>query len=282
MVISTRLSLCALAALVITPLTAPAAHAADPARYATYYGIFSRGEQHIPYLDNTPYVPQGLAHLTEIDAMVVSYYDNNGAQARIAIVDRVTSEHHKTLSLDDSGHVQALATNDRYLWVASNRKVIRYSKSAILAAENGATVARDRDYTLLAASFLEITGDRMYVGTFELDGDGVAYRYTLDEDDNPVHDGHSFTVPSRVQGMAITATHFVWSRSYGRDNDSAIVVDPRSGPITRTVTAPNMSEDMATVGDQLYVVYESGAMKYADADYRVRTIHHGSLSTLIP
>lgn len=46
--------------------------------------------------------------------------------------------------------------------------------------------------------------------------------------------------------------------------------------------APNMSEDLATVGGELYVVYESAAMKYSDADYQVRTIHHGSTAALIP
>ena len=44
--------------------------------------------------------------------------------------------------------------------------------------------------------------------------------------------------------------------------------------------APNMSEDMAVVDGELYVVYESGAQKFSDADYKVRTIHHGSLSVL--
>jgi hypothetical protein len=37
-----------------------------------------------------------------------------------------------------------------------------------------------------------------------------------------------------------------------------------------------MSEDLATVGGEIYVVYESGAKKYADADYKIRSIHHGS------
>ena len=60
-----------------------------------------------------------------------------------------------------------------------------------------------------------------------------------------------------------------------------MTVEPRDGAITRRVVAPNMSEDLATVGGELYVVYESGARKYADADYKVRTIHHGPLGELV-
>jgi hypothetical protein len=265
----------------ILAATTPA-QAADPVRYQTYYSIFERGQQHIPYLDTTPYVPQGLAYWPEQDAMIVSYYHTDGGRAIIAILDRTTSTHLKTLYLDDSGHAGGLAMSGTYLWVASGTNVIRYSKATLAQSADGAQLTRDRGYTLLAGSFIEVIGDKMYVGSFDPDSSGRAYRYTLDSGQNPVYDGHSFTVPSKVQGMAITSTHFVWSRSYGRDNDSELTVDPRSGPITRTVVAPNMSEDLAIVNGELYVVYESGALKYADADYKVRTIHHGPLAELIP
>lgn len=259
----------------------------DPARYHEYYSMFLRGERRIPYLDTTPYVPQGLTHWPANDAMVVSYYDDDGGRARIAIVDRETSAHLKSLYLDDRGHAAALATSANYLWVSSTqsdgtKKVIRYRWSDVAGAANNSELARANDYTLRASSFLEIIGSKLYVGTFHTDRNGTVYRYTLDAGEEPSYDGHSFTVPSRVQGMAITSTHFVWSRSYGRDNDSELTVDPRSGAITRRVVAPNMSEDLATVGGELYVVYESAAKKYSDSDYKVRTIHHGRTSALIP
>ena len=48
------------------------------------------------------------------------------------------------------------------------------------------------------------------------------------------------------------------------------------------LVARNMAEDTAVAGDELYIVYESGAKKLADADRRVRTIHHGPLAELTP
>jgi hypothetical protein len=247
-----RLSItAAVAAMTLLPVTE--AHADDPERYREYYSIFTRGEQHIPYHDTTPYVPQGLAYWPELDAMIVSYYDDRGGSARLAILAR------------------------------GSRKVIRYPKLDLALAPDGSAITRNADYTLLANSFMEISGNRMYVGSFHENRAGDAYRYILDATEEPHYDNHSFGVPAQVQGMAITQTHFVWSLSYGRDNDSTLAIDNRDGPIERTVTAPNMSEDLATTPDgELYVVYESAAMKYSDADYQVRTIHHGPLSDLIP
>lgn len=68
-------------------------------------------------------------------------------------------------------------------------------------------------------------------------------------------------------GSESTPTHFVWSRSYGRYADSELTVDPRDGAITRRLVSPNMSEDLATVGGEIY---------------KVRTVHHGPLGELIP
>lgn len=269
-------------------LSAPAAaQAADPVRYQTYYSMFTRGEARIPYLDTTSYVPQGLAHWPAQDAMVISYYDDNGGRARLAIVDRKTSAHLKSVYLDDRGHANALATSANYLWLSGTQSngaktVVRYSWSALASAADGSELKRTSTYNLREASFVEIHGNRMYVGVYRTSSNGTAYRYTLDANEVPTYDNHSFTVPPKVQGMAITATDFVWSRSAGRQNDSELTVDPRDGAITRRVVAPNMSEDLATVGGEIYVIYESAAKKYADSDYKVRTIHHAPLAELIP
>jgi hypothetical protein len=258
-------------------------HADDPPRYRTYYSIFTRGQAKIPYLDTTPYVPQGLAHLPEQDVMAVSYYHDGGGNARLALLDRTTSDHLKTLTLDDTGHVGGLATSAKYLWVAStdgaDKRLIRYAKSSLATAADGSTLTRDADYAVPASSFVEISGDKLYVGLFGQNG--TAHRYTLDADEHPQNDDHSFAIPSNVQGAVFTPTHIIWSRSFGEDRDSQLVVAPLGDSPGRTVTAPNMSEDMAVVDGDLYVVYESAAQKFAGADYKVRTIHHGSLSELI-
>jgi hypothetical protein len=279
-------SLAVAVAIVSVLLPAVSAQAADPPRYETYYSLFTRGSRQIPYLDTTPYVPQGLAHLPELHALVVSYYDDNGGSARAAIVDTTTSALIKTVVFDDVGHVQALATSTNYLWLAtttgSTRKIVRYRRSAVVAAAEGAQIRRDKDYVLAANSFVEVFGNKMYVGTYVVDDNGTGYRYTLNAAEDPVYDNYSFSIPANVQGMAVTSTHFIWSRSNGRDNDSSIAMNRPGLAVLRTITAPNMSEDLAIADGKVFVVYESAARKYADADYQVRTIHHAQLSELLP
>ena len=73
----------------------------------------------------------------------------------------------------------------------------------------------------------------------------------------------------------------IMSGSFNRDADSQLAIGPTGGDASRTIVAPNMAEDTAVAGEELYIVYESGAEKFADADYRVRTIHHAPLSEII-
>ena len=74
----------------------------------------------------------------------------------------------------------------------------------------------------------------------------------------------SFATPSNVQGMAVTSRNVIWSRSYGRDNDSLIDVRRAGAPngaTVKAVVAPNMAEGIAIAGPTLHVVYESGSAR---------------------
>jgi hypothetical protein len=49
----------------------------------------------------------------------------------------------------------------------------------------------------------------------------------------------------------------------------------------RSIVAPNMSEGVVFGHGKVHVLYESGAKMYKDADYRVKTVHHGPTSALL-
>jgi hypothetical protein len=106
--------------LVLLPDAGMVAPAKDPLRYVPYYSIFTRGQQNIPYIDTTSYVPQGLAYWPEHDEMVVSYYDNEGGPARLTFLDRTTSQRHKSVFLDASIHAATLTMSKNYLWVSAS------------------------------------------------------------------------------------------------------------------------------------------------------------------
>lgn len=262
--------------------SAVASQAADPARYRDYYRIFDRGKTLIPGHDSQ-YVPQGLAYWPEQAALVISYYDSKGGNSRLAIIDRATGAKRKVLVLNGGGHVGGLATTKSYIWAANNGKVVRYSKATLTNAKDGSTVKGSGSYAMKASSYVTVRGNKMWVGAFNDRKDGQAYRYTIGAGEKPHYDGVSFATPSQVQGMAVTSKNIIWSRSYGRNNDSLLDIRPigtPNGTAIEAVVAPNMSEGLAIAGDTLHVVYESGSGAYANADYRVKTVHHGPLSKL--
>jgi hypothetical protein len=114
------------------------------------------------------------------------------------------------------------------------------------------------------------------VGEFDRSGSPRAYPYRVTANGGLQSAGGSIPVPRSTQGMAVTDGHFIFSRSFGRDDDSRIESFARRAPLANgpSLVAPNMSEGMVFAGGAIHVLYESGSAKYADADYRVRTIHH--------
>lgn len=262
--------------------SAVAVQAADPPRYKTYYKVFHRGGALIPGKDSQ-FVPQGLAYWPEHDDLVISYYDSKGGKSRLAIIDRKSGAKRKILVLNTDGHVGGLAMTKHYLWVANNGKAVRYAKSKLAAAKELALVKATSTYPMKASSYMTVRANKMWVGAFNDKGNGTAYRYTIGAGEKPHYDGVSFATPSKVQGMAVTSRNVIWSRSYGRNNDSLIDVRRAGAPngaSVKAIVAPNMSEGLAIAGSTLHVVYESGSAAYSDADYRVKTVHHAPLSKL--
>jgi hypothetical protein len=265
------------AVALVGALAAPAlASAADPPRYRAYYDRFDRGPALIPGHD-TSLVPQGLTYWAARDDLVISYYDSAGGKSRIAIVERGTGRYVKTLLLNTTGHVGGLGfTQSGHLWVANNGKLVRYSAATLDRGAEGGTIRADRSFSVPASSFVGVRGNDLWVGKFARSGSPRIYPYRTDGGGGLTSAGASQRVPLQTQGMAVTDNHFIFSRSFGRDNDSRIESYSRRVPIAHgpMLVAPNMAEGMVFAGGEIHVLYESGSAHYDDADYRVRTIHH--------
>jgi hypothetical protein len=271
----------------LVALCVPVANAADPPRYKAYYDIFNRGRALIPGHD-TRWVPQGLTYWPERDALIISYYDGDEElNSRLAVIDRASGKKQSIFELPERGHVGGLAMSKRNLWVASSGTVSRIPKRTLALAADGDRLAVHSVPTLAATSFATFDGANLWVGTYEADARKAryAYRYPLRARERPTRTyDRKVAIPTSVQGMAIRDGRAVLSRSGGQDADSSIEVRSLaniSGRPGRVITAPNMSEGVVFGHGELHVLYESGASKYAGADYRVRTIHHGRRSRLL-
>jgi hypothetical protein len=284
--------LAALAACGLVLALPMTAGAADPKRYKTYYKIFNRGNAKIPGHD-TRWIPQGLTYWPEQDALIISYYDGKHVKnSRLAVIDRASGTKKKILELPEDGHVGGLAMSRLYLWVASSGKVSRISKSALEGAGNGAQVPVDASKKVPASSFATMEGDHiLWLGNYK-HRKTIAYRYPLGLDDSMPGRPGKVKIPSNVQGMAVFGKKVVLSRSpkprsgerLARNADSLLEVRPLSKPTSTKgwrITAPNMSEGVVFGHGKVHVLYESGAKKYKDADYRVKTVHHGRTSDLL-
>lgn len=262
-----------------------AASAKDPADLQRYYGMLDRGPAKIPGHD-TPWTPQGLAYWPEQNALVISYYDSTGKnKSRLAIVNRDTGVRMKLVQLNTTGHVGGIAMTAGHLWVANNGKLVRYTKAALTQVGELALLPSNGSRKAAASSYLTSTGSSLWVGTFTEGAStpGVAYRHDVSAKGAVSVAKQSITTPSQVQGMAFAGGKIVWSRSYGRNNRSRIDVAPASNPTqpSRIIHAPNTSEGITVVGDRLHVLYESGSSTYANASYRVKTVHSGALGPIL-
>lgn len=275
-----RLARLAVASLTVSAFLAVVgtAVAGTPARYKTYDSIFDPGKAQIPGHDSR-WVPQGLAYWGDKDALIISYYDSKKElNSRLAVIDRASGKTIKYVVLAESGHVGGVATAHGDIWVSSSGHVTRYAQVVLSATKSGALLPAAAVFNLKASSYVTTVGRKLIVGDYY---NNKAYRYTVDKKGRPHDDGVTIYTPAHVQGLAIVNGNYIFSRSggYGHDADSTIqVMGPAGG---RSITAPNMSEDLAVGRGELFVVYESASSYYDDADFRVRTVHHGPVSKLL-
>jgi hypothetical protein len=264
-------------------LAVPAvALADDPPRYKPYYAIFDRGDAKIPGSD-TRWVPQGLAYWPQRDALLISYYDGaHEKNSRLAAIDRASGRRLQLYELHDDGHVGALAIAGPFLWVGDSGKLHRFDLSVLDATGELPRIEPSADFDVKASSFATVEGDKLWLGDFNRGSDSAAYRYAVGAGGELTYDGTQIHAPSNAQGLAITGGTAIWSRSFGRDNDSRIDVGPLGGDtFPRSIVAPNMSQNMVIAQGELHVLYESGSAVYDDADYRVRTVHHGPIEKVL-
>jgi hypothetical protein len=272
-----------IALLSLLALAVPAvALADDPPRYKRYYAIFDRGDAKIPGHD-TRWVPQGLAYWPQRDALLISYYDGEHEKnSRLAAIDRASGKRLQLYELHDDGHVGALAIAGPYLWVGDSGELHRFDLSVLDSTGELPRITPSAHFDVKASSFATVEGDRLWLGDFNGGSDSAAFRYAVGAGGELTYDGTQIKAPSNAQGLAIAGGQAIWSRSFGRDNDSRIDIGPLGGDrFTRSIVAPNMSQNMVIAQGELHVLYESGSAVYADADYRVRTVHHGPIEKVL-
>ena len=262
-------------------------------RLNDFHSTWDNAAQDLKNAD-TKWVPQGLAYYPARDWFIVSSYDfEEPKKASILDIYRRTSSDHVRTSFDHAkrlrlpvgsiaagGHVGGLAVGKGNLYVANTSagvsRVHRISVATLESAADDTTVRVDASFRTEAASYAAFFNGNLFVGSFD---NNRLYRYDIEASGSPPFDpvtlryrvAASWSTPSVVQGLEVTADEFFFSRSSGRENMSAITVRDRSGQrADKSHNIRNMSEGIvfATmaygVGETtgLYTLFESTSKKF--------------------
>jgi hypothetical protein len=307
-------------ALVITVITAAAALTSAAPAYAaiscdtattggaTFYDGPSASKKYDARFSNSAsipnlstYTPQGAGTWYNWDGsgknllLIAAYRD--GADSEIYGIDPSTGSTVGVVAIAES-HVGGITVSKGWAFVSGQGSSIRKYRltelrDALKAAGTPylAQVGTARD--VAGSSFMGSYGDSLFSGTFNETGRGTMYEYKIADDGTLTTVAGAWEVPTKTQGLTITANHFIYSTSYGRGNRSNIYVVKRGqkdldAAALSCFRAPSMTEGITEYNGTAYLVYESGSHLYASDPATLNVIprmHKAtitSLTSLVP
>ena len=252
------------------------------------------------------YVPQGLTTWRSYygpghDLLLMSAYNGAGDDRRAilqGIDQRDGSLTHRVVI--NTGHAGGVAVHGGY--VVRVRRERRASCASTTPRRWRAGCARGTGGALdgtvagdvYGSSFLAVHDGTLFAGRFNPDARDKMGKYPIRADGNlGDRTGGWVAVPTKTQGLAVSDTHFVFSTSEGRNYRSNLYVvargygdldDAQADGKLRCFRAPTMAEGITFSQGKAYLVYESGAAKYAEAgdkpDRIIRRLHVASRDDL--
>lgn len=272
----------------LSGLVHPGEVEAASSKYKKFFDISKKGAPIPGYSGTKEWIPQGLALVPSKNWIIISHYwgnkDNNQASS-ISITSSKTSKRIKTLYLYESGskkhtgHVGGLAVSKNHLWVASGKNVYKIPLSTISSKKDYSNIVMTPYALGHKASYATYSDGILWIGEY-MDGEdqggkqcapgpkGKLRGYPLTSSDGfPSNRKATYIwiTPDRIQGAVVTKSRVVYSQSCGRNNASKLLIYTRGakGKAGATpLTMPPMSENIAMRGNDLYVLFESGARKY--------------------
>jgi hypothetical protein len=236
--------------------------------------------------------PQGLAFSQELVFISVYCYDHQHHSV-IHVLDRETGQPVKLLILPKRPHVGGLVYDPEreLLWLtitgAGTGRIAALRLIDILADSSEAT-GQPINYWLTAdlseipqASYLTQVDDQLVSGTFTLKGEGQLAFFSLPtmeamktairrKDNIQISVTANHKTPNKIQGIASYGQYLLASRSFGPYTSELVVLDRQSPHrILQRIKFPPYLEQIVVVGNQLAVLFESGAAAYREKAHPV-------------
>jgi hypothetical protein len=264
-----------------------------PSASKKYDARFSNSAS-IPNLST--YTPQGAGTWYNWDGsgqnlLLVAAY-REGADSEIYGIDPASGSTVGVVAIAET-HGGGITVSKGWAFVAGQGSSIRKYRltelrDALKAAGTPylAQVGTARD--VAGSSFIGGYGDSLFAGTFNDTGRGTMYEYKIADDGTLTTQAGGWEIPTKTQGLTVTASHFIYSTSYGRGNRSNIYVVKRGqkdldAAALSCFRAPSMTEGITEYNGTAYLVYESGSYLYASDPATLNVIprmHKASISSL--
>jgi hypothetical protein len=267
-----------------------------PSASARYDARFSNSAS-IPNLGT--HTPQGAGTWWNWDGskdliLVASY--QKGANSLITGIDPATNKTVGVVAIAGS-HAGGVTTSNGWAFVqggdsGSSGTIRKYRLSTLKAALKKAGTPYIKQVgtarKVYAASFLTSYGGYLWSGKFNATGRGKMYQYKINSNGSLTTINRAWEIPTKTQGLLVTANHFIYSTSYKRNKRSNLYVVRRGQPDLDKAKlscfrAPSMAEGITEYGGKVYLVFESGSYLYRSDPKTLNVItklHKASLSSL--
>lgn len=245
------------------------------ANYSKSYVIPGIRSTNVNGFESTSMCPQGLTFAK--DYLLISAYDAHyEEQSVIYVLDKEFKDLLTVIVLPNQTHAGGIAFDGENVWITNGKKVCTIDfKEIDNAAQEYAmfhNVNFSGTYNLgEKASFLTWHKDQLWAGSFEYNENGTLRSYKVSENtekDNSTKltltRNASITIPPAVQGVTFTGKNMILSRAYGYTSELNIYKPSNTGnenmsagKIKKTVQMPALNEEIAILGNYIYVNFES-------------------------
>ncbi|WP_067820731.1 hypothetical protein [Nocardia inohanensis] len=275
----------------------------DGPRASDVYDNRFHGSHAVPHLDT--HVPQGLAAWSNWDGendllLITACVPDSDENAYLIGLDAKSGKHIGTARIDPT-HGGAIAVLEEQGWAfisGTQHNLVRAYpldrlRGAIADSSHIAADGTDREVSG-GSSLLAGHGPTgtLWAGAHEPDTRAEMYSYRVDSNGELDHREGPWELPQQTRGVAVTSEVFIYSTSHGGADNSTLFVVRRGEDAVELDTArllcfrsPSMSAGLAIHGQDIYVVYESGAAHHrADPSNLPRNIiehlHRAQISEL--
>ncbi|MGQ0630113.1 MAG: hypothetical protein ACT4P1_03665 [Sporichthyaceae bacterium] len=287
----------------VTAAVGPCARAAGgdgpfypgPSASTVYNSTFAQGPA-IPHLST--HIPQGLTTWRNwkgsgSDLLLVGAY-RDGSRSYLIGINPASGKRVGTVQVAES-HLGALGLAGKWLFTtgSDNDRVRKYKVSDLrdamkrAAANNTKPVLAEvgKAQKVIGSHFMTVDDGEVWAGRYSRSSDNSAMaRYRVRSDGTLDQAGKPWPVPTQTQGALVTEDRFVFYSGLTTGKVTVIERSGRdlSGATGRCFAAPNFGQNLAQVGDRVFLNFEGGSAKdnVPNTANKIKHLHVADLDEL--